>query len=129
MNVKQYPKHITHNGVLYTVQTPDEEHLLRKKWAEIEGEPPPTRDADGLLLGGPTLEEFVERGYLAEHYPPQGYAAVPSPGLDARHAAEQAPAAPPVVETPPAPSPVVVESVVDPATITTVVEEKPKRKK
>lgn len=31
-------------------------------------------DADGLKLDGPTIAEFVEAGYLAINYPPEGYA-------------------------------------------------------
>lgn len=35
----------------------------------------------GLITGGPTLEEWTAAGYLAENYPPEGYAEVFSPGL------------------------------------------------
>ena len=31
-------------------------------------------DANGLKLDGPTLAEFVEAGYQAVNYPPEGYA-------------------------------------------------------
>ena len=31
-------------------------------------------DANGLKLDGPTIAEFVEAGYLAVNYPPEGYA-------------------------------------------------------
>jgi len=31
-------------------------------------------DARGLKLDGPTVAEFVEAGYLAVNYPPEGYA-------------------------------------------------------
>ncbi|NNA69619.1 HeH/LEM domain-containing protein [Pseudomonas gessardii] len=31
-------------------------------------------DANGLKLDGPTIAEFVEAGYLAINYPPEGYA-------------------------------------------------------
>ncbi|WP_052199985.1 HeH/LEM domain-containing protein [Pseudomonas fluorescens] len=31
-------------------------------------------DANGLKLDGPTVAEFVEAGYLAVNYPPEGYA-------------------------------------------------------
>lgn len=32
------------------------------------------RNTEGLLLDGPTLSEYAQRGYNAENYPPQGYA-------------------------------------------------------
>lgn len=43
----------------------------------------PQLNADGLKLGGPTLEEFMKRGYSPENYPPGGWAEVPSAGLTA----------------------------------------------
>lgn len=43
--------------------------LIQAKLAE----PPPA-----LRTDGPTLEEYVAAGYLAENYPPAGYAAKPS---------------------------------------------------
>jgi hypothetical protein len=36
----------------------------------------------GLRTDGPTLEQWMARGYTARGYPPRGYAAVPSPALD-----------------------------------------------
>ncbi len=39
-------------------------------------------DSDGNRLNGPTIEEWVETGYLPEQYPPAGWAAVPSPALE-----------------------------------------------
>lgn len=41
------------------------------------------QDENRLRTDGPSLEEYVSRGYLAANYPPSGYAEVPSPGLDA----------------------------------------------
>jgi hypothetical protein len=41
----------------------------------------PQVNAEGLKLKGPTLEEWESAGYLAENYPPEGYAEVFSPGL------------------------------------------------
>ena len=38
-------------------------------------------DANGLKLGGPTLEEWMTAGYPAEAYPPTDFAETPSPGL------------------------------------------------
>lgn len=38
---------------------------------------------DVLAAGGPTIEEFVARGYAARNYPPQGYAVVDSEGYRA----------------------------------------------
>lgn len=35
----------------------------------------PPVNSDGLRLDGPTLAEYVEKGYKAENYPPSGYAA------------------------------------------------------
>lgn len=35
---------------------------------------PEQLDANGLKLNGPTIAEFVESGYLAVNYPPEGYA-------------------------------------------------------
>ena len=35
---------------------------------------PEQLDANGLKLNGPTIAEFVEAGYLAVNYPPEGYA-------------------------------------------------------
>lgn len=35
------------------------------------------RDAKGLRTDGPTIEEWVAANYLAEHYPPEGYAENP----------------------------------------------------
>lgn len=35
-----------------------------------------------LLQNGPTLEEFVDAGYSQELYPPSGYAAKDTPGLE-----------------------------------------------
>ncbi len=46
-------------------------------------EPEPQLNAEGLKLGGPTLEEFIKRGYTADRYPPAGWAEVPSAGLTA----------------------------------------------
>lgn len=42
-----------------------------KAKAEADAAP---KNAEGLRLDGPTLEEYVKAGYLAENYPPQGYA-------------------------------------------------------
>jgi hypothetical protein len=47
----------------------------------LNAEPP--RDADGKRLDGPTIEEFVKAGYLAENYPPGDYAAKDSAGWQA----------------------------------------------
>lgn len=41
---------------------------------------------------GPTLEEYVAAGYTAGGYPPHGYEAKPSPGLDAFRAGNPPPA-------------------------------------
>lgn len=41
-------------------------------------EPKATTPPAKLREDGPTLEEYVERGYKAENYPPVGYAARPS---------------------------------------------------
>lgn len=51
------------------------------KWADEPSEPETLRE------DGPTLEEYVAKGYKAENYPPQGYAArttpyVPAPAPD-----------------------------------------------
>lgn len=35
-----------------------------------------------LALGGPTIEQWVEQGYAAGVYPPDGYAEVPSEALE-----------------------------------------------
>jgi hypothetical protein len=43
----------------------------------------PELNAEGLKLGGPTLERFMEAGYPADRYPPLGWAEVPSAGLTA----------------------------------------------
>jgi len=51
-------------------------------------EAPQPSTPDGLRTDGPTLEEYVEAGYLAENYPPQGWAEKPSPGLDAYRASQ-----------------------------------------
>lgn len=45
--------------------------------AKASDAPPKLRD------DGPTLEEFVNAGYKARRYPPNGYAEKPSSGLDA----------------------------------------------
>lgn len=45
---------------------------------------------DGPRKDGPTLEEYVEAGYDPADYPPQGFAEVPSAGLDAYRAEQQA---------------------------------------
>jgi hypothetical protein len=37
-----------------------------------------TRDKDGLRTDGPTLEQYVDAGYDAKDYPPEGYAKVAS---------------------------------------------------
>jgi hypothetical protein len=47
----------------------------------LNAEPP--RDADGKRLDGPTIEEFVKAGYLAENYPPGDYAVKDSAGWQA----------------------------------------------
>lgn len=43
----------------------------------------------GLMSGGPTLEEWTAAGYQAENYPPQGYAEVFSPALVAHKRAQE----------------------------------------
>lgn len=43
----------------------------------------PELNADGLKLGGPSFELWMERGFPAEGYPPSGWAEVPSAGLTA----------------------------------------------
>lgn len=43
--------------------------------------PEKTEVAPPLRSDGPTIEVFVASGYEPEHYPPDGYAEVPSPGL------------------------------------------------
>lgn len=54
------------------------------------------RDAEGLRLDGPTLEEWTAAGYKAENYPPQDYAEKPSAGLTAYRRKQQRVAAPPL---------------------------------
>lgn len=54
------------------------------------------RDNAGLRTDGPTLEEFIEKGYMPENYPPQGWAEKPSEGLTQYRAAKEK-------EKPPAP--------------------------
>jgi hypothetical protein len=51
-----------------------------------------------LRMDGPTLEEYIEAGYKAESYPPQGYAPKPSVATPAQ-APESTPANP--AEQPP----------------------------
>lgn len=66
------------------------DQLIADGVIEIVGQTPgpqdpnemPPLDADGLKLGGPTIEEWVKAGYKPENYPPQGWAIKPSPGLD-----------------------------------------------
>lgn len=50
-------------------------------------------DVPPAMSNGPTLEEYVAAGYLAENYPPEGYAIRESPGLDAYRAAQEPAAA------------------------------------
>lgn len=42
-------------------------------------EPTPITNSDGLRMDGPTIAEFLTAGYLAENYPPEGYAARSTP--------------------------------------------------
>lgn len=59
------------------------------------------RDANGLRLDGPTIDEFVAAGYKAEAYPPEGYApktpAVPAPGGELAGLATNKPLGVPIV--------------------------------
>lgn len=59
-----------------------------------------------LRTDGPTIEEWVAKGYRAEHYPPEGWAEVPSPGLDRYRTTGsiEERRLEPVVEVPPAPA-------------------------
>jgi hypothetical protein len=54
----------------------------------------PVFEPEALRTDGPTVEQWVAAGYRREHYPPEGYAEVDSPGLQAlrseRRAAEKA---------------------------------------
>lgn len=63
------------------------EKLVKQGVIEIEYSKTPDREPalneQGLKLGGPTLEEFMKRGYPADRYPPAGWAEVPSAGLTA----------------------------------------------
>ena len=56
--------------------------IIDVKFSETPA-PAPQLNADGLKLGGPTLEAFIQAGYTADRYPPAGYAEVPSAGLTA----------------------------------------------
>jgi hypothetical protein len=66
--------------------TPEELVQLRAlRWVMS---PQPTlenaqRAHERKLPDGPTIEEYVTAGYLPETYPPDGFAAVMSPGLQA----------------------------------------------
>lgn len=63
------------------------EKLIKQGVIEVnfsdKAPPEPQLNEQGLKLGGPTLEEFMKRGYPADRYPPAGWAEVPSAGLTA----------------------------------------------
>lgn len=54
--------------------------------AAVAAPEPPAAEDIPLRTDGPTLEEFVDAGYSQEVYPPSGYAAKESPGLEAYRA-------------------------------------------
>lgn len=58
----------------------------------------------GAIPLGPTIEEYVKAGYHPDTYPPHGFAAVDSPGLQRYQAGESVFATPPP-STPSAPPP------------------------
>jgi hypothetical protein len=74
--------------------------VMRKKYGE------PVDKETGLRLDGPYFEEYVERGYRAEDYPPPGYAERPSRALTAfREEQKAVPATEPPATEPPATEP------------------------
>lgn len=64
------------------IRSEERQRLLDEQALAATGARPPT-DSIGLRTDGPTLEEYVERGYSADKYPPLGFAEKDSPALTA----------------------------------------------
>jgi hypothetical protein len=91
--------------------TPDPDAWDPVKWAKKQaaraagaGRTLPTPETPALRTDGPTLEEFVAKGYKAEGYPPSGYAEKPSPALVEFRAQQAGRVATPAVTPKPAPA-------------------------